>query len=216
MPTAPSVGSDVGAGAPSPRGRVAAGAIEAAPIGAARVRRRHALARGRFPRGCERRCSVSLPTSWCMGRRLCDVMARWTSAFEGSRSKWTGLGWASPSGARRLTASCLGRAADRAGAGCRMLSSASSRALTTRATAFAACRRGGEDRLREGACVDRQRRPRGRRGLRGHALLLCGPTQVGRHHDSQQIQLERGGRRLARCPSIRSSSYKSWFNSGFK
>ena len=28
-------------------------------------------------------CSVSLPTSWCMGRRLCDVMARWTSAFEG-------------------------------------------------------------------------------------------------------------------------------------
>lgn len=98
-------------------------------------------------------CSVSLPTSWCMGRRLCDVMARWTSAFEGSRSKWTGLDWTSPSGARCLTASCPGRAADRAGAGCRVLSSASSRALTTRATASAACRRGERPALR--GCVRR-------------------------------------------------------------
>lgn len=146
------VGSDVGAGASPARGRVAAGAIEAVPSGA-RVRRCHALARGHFPRGAKGGCSVSLPTSWCMGRRLCDVMARWTSAFEGSRSKWTGLGWTSPSGARRPTASCPGRAADRAGAVCRMLSSASSRALTTRATAFAACRRGGRPALR--GCVRR-------------------------------------------------------------
>lgn len=98
-------------------------------------------------------CSVSLPTSWCMGRRFCDVMARWTSVFEESRSKWTGLGWTSPSGARRLMASCPGKAADRAGAGCRMLSSASPRALTTRVTAFAACRRGGRPALR--GCVRR-------------------------------------------------------------
>ena len=53
MPTAPSVGSDVGAGARPARGRVAAGAIEAVPIGAARVRRCHALARGHFPRGAK-------------------------------------------------------------------------------------------------------------------------------------------------------------------
>ena len=74
MPTAPSVGSDMGAGARPARGWVAAGAIEAVPSGA-RVRRCHALARGHFPRGAKGGCSVSLPTSWCMGRQLCDVMA---------------------------------------------------------------------------------------------------------------------------------------------
>ena len=52
MPTAPSVGSDVGASAHPARGRVAAGAIEAVSSGA-RVRRCHALARGHFPRGAK-------------------------------------------------------------------------------------------------------------------------------------------------------------------
>lgn len=52
MPTAPSVGSDMGAGARPARGWVAAGAIEAVPSGA-RVRRCHALARGHFPRGAK-------------------------------------------------------------------------------------------------------------------------------------------------------------------
>lgn len=87
-------------------------------------------------------CSVSLPTFWCMGRRLCAVMAKRLERSRGRRLKWTGSAWTSPSRARHFMASCPSRAADRAGAGCRMLSSASSRALTTRATAFAACRRG--------------------------------------------------------------------------
>lgn len=36
-------------------------------------------------------CSVSLPTFWCMGRRLCAVMARRARAFEGASTQMDGF-----------------------------------------------------------------------------------------------------------------------------